>query len=91
MVTGSDCGWAYVPFNRIWGEMNLLVAAGLSPLEAIKSATLDAADSLAVAGKTGTLVKGKEADIGIFTGDPVKDVKLLKDPVAVFKCGRRFV
>ena len=56
MVTGSDCGWAYVPFNRIWGEMNLLVAAGLSPLEAIKSATLDAADSLAVAGKTGTLV-----------------------------------
>lgn len=91
MVTGSDCGWAYVPFNRIWGEMNLLVAAGLSPLEAIKSATLDAADSLAVAGKTGTLVKGKEADIGIFTGDPVKDVKLLKDPVAVFKSGRRFV
>ena len=91
MVTGSDCGWAYVPFNRIWGEMNLLVAAGLSSLEAIKSATFDAADSLAVAGKTGSLGKGKEADIGVFQGDPLKDVTQLKDPVAVFKSGRRFV
>ena len=50
---------------------------GLTPLQAIKSATLDAAKALRKDGEVGLLKKGYLADILVINGDPSKDVTIL--------------
>ena len=46
--------------------------------EAIKAATVNAADLLGISGEAGTIEPGKSADIIAVTGDPLSDVTVLK-------------
>jgi imidazolonepropionase-like amidohydrolase len=50
----------------------------MTPLEAIKAATVNAADLLGLASETGTIEPGKSADIIAVAGDPLTDVTVLK-------------
>jgi imidazolonepropionase-like amidohydrolase len=60
-------------------ELELLVEhCGLSPMDAIVSATQNGAKACCMEDRIGTLEKGKLADIAIIDGDPLKDIKILQ-------------
>jgi len=87
IVFGTDAGgfpWTDVSQAR---EFELEVAIGMTPLEAIRSATTSAADLLGMAGQIGVLEKGAYADLVAVSGDPLKDVKVLGQVEFVMKGG----
>ena len=66
-------------------EFSALVTAGLTPLQALQTATTNAASLLGV--DAGSLESGKLADVIAIDGDPLKDVKVLEKVVFVMKGG----
>lgn len=56
-------------------ELQLMVAAGFTPLEAIRSATLGNAEILNISDRAGTLQPGKAADFIVLGGDPLEDIR----------------
>jgi len=69
---GTDTGVSAHGDNA--GEFALLVKAGLTPLEAIKSATVWAAEHFGLSDQIGSLAPGKQADLIAVKGDPLSDV-----------------
>ncbi len=68
-------------------EFGLLVAAGLSPMEAIAAATVNGADNLGKSDVLGAIAPGKYADIVATDGDPLADIDELLDVDFVMKEG----
>ncbi|MBX3481473.1 MAG: amidohydrolase family protein [Caulobacter sp.] len=68
-------------------EFALLVKAGLSPLDAIRAATVWAAEHLGLSGLIGALTAGKAADVVAVKGDPLADVTTLQHVTFVMKGG----
>jgi imidazolonepropionase-like amidohydrolase len=64
-----------------------MVKLGLTPLQAIQAATVNAADLLGWSDKTGILAAGKWADIVAVDGDPLQDVTTLEHVKFVMKGG----
>jgi len=58
-------------------ELSLMVQAGMSTSEAISSATQVAAEALGLGEQTGTLEKGKWADLLVIEGNPLEDISIL--------------
>jgi imidazolonepropionase-like amidohydrolase len=77
IVAGTDAGGHGHPPNA--GELPLLVAAGLTPMQAIQAATGWAAECVGLEREIGTLEKGKRADLIAVAGDPLADVGVLAD------------
>jgi imidazolonepropionase-like amidohydrolase len=69
-------------------ELELLVAGGISPLDAIKIGTLNAAIFLGKERELGTVEAGKLADLVILTADPSKDINNAKLVDTVIKDGK---
>jgi imidazolonepropionase-like amidohydrolase len=82
---GTDA--AVYPHGMNAHEFAVMVKLGLTPLQAIQAATLNAADLLGWSGKVGTLDSGAWADIIAVDGDPVKDVTTLQHVKFVMKGG----
>ncbi|HZU34155.1 MAG TPA: amidohydrolase family protein [Candidatus Angelobacter sp.] len=82
---GTDA--AVYPHGLNAHEFAVYVQMGLTPLQAIQTATVNAADLLGWSDRIGTLEPGKFADIVAVEGDPTKDVTLLEHPVFVMKGG----
>ena len=82
---GTDAGVS--KHGRNADEFELLVKHGMPPSEAIKAATVNAADLLGLSSEIGTLEPGKRADLIAITGDPLKDVTVLKKVEFVMKDG----
>jgi imidazolonepropionase-like amidohydrolase len=68
-------------------EVELLVDAGFTPLEAIKIATLNGAQFLGEADHVGSLAPGKQADIMLVKGDPSSKIADIENVEVVFKDG----
>lgn len=68
-------------------ELELLVEAGFTPLEAIQIATMNGAQFLGEAGKIGSLAAGKQADIVLVKGDPSTKIEDIENVELVFKDG----
>ena len=83
---GTDSGVS--PHGQNAREFELMVNYGMKPADAIKAATVSAADLLGMSSSLGTLEKGKFADIVAVEGDPIKDISLLKDIGFVMKEGK---
>jgi imidazolonepropionase-like amidohydrolase len=83
---GTDAGVS--KHGRNADEFELMVAHGMTPTEAIKAATLNAADLLGLSREIGSIEPGKAADIIAVAGDPVADVRLLKDVKFVMAQGK---
>jgi imidazolonepropionase-like amidohydrolase len=81
VVAGTDAGGHGHPANA--GELAQLVAAGLTPMQAIQSATSLAAECLGLGTEIGTLEKGKRADVVVVDGDPLGDIGILRDPARI--------
>ena len=73
---GTDAGVS--KHGRNADEFELMVKYGMPPVEALKAATVNAADLLGVSSEAGTIEAGKSADIIAVTGDPLADVTVLK-------------
>lgn len=69
-------------------ELELMVQAGLSPLQAITVATGNAAKVLQIDDKYGTLEKGKIADFIVLAADPLANIRNTRKIVSVWKAGR---
>ncbi len=65
-----------------------MVKNGMSPMDAIRSATVNAADLLGKSAMIGTIEPGKDADIIAVEGDPLGNIRLLEDVGFVMKHGR---
>src|SRR5260370_13255944 len=74
---GTDAGVYAHGKNYI--EFQYMVEAGMPPMEAIKAATTSAADLLGMSDKIGSVTKGKFADIVAVDGDPLTDIKPMKN------------
>jgi imidazolonepropionase-like amidohydrolase len=84
---GTDAGgfpWTEINQAR---EFEHEVRVGMSPLEAVRSATTVAAELLGLAGKIGVVEKGAWADLVAVPGDPLKDVAVLSRVDFVMKAG----
>ncbi|HNR17056.1 MAG TPA: amidohydrolase family protein [Chitinophagaceae bacterium] len=82
---GTDAGVYKHGMN--WLEFGYMIEAGMTPMDAIKSATINAADLLGEKDKLGSIEAGKLADIVALDGDPLKDSKVFGKVVFVMKDG----
>jgi imidazolonepropionase-like amidohydrolase len=71
-------------------ELRNLVQAGLTPFEAIKAGTCDAAQFLNATQEFGTIEVGKRADLILVNGNPLEDVSNLSHPIGVMVRGQWF-
>jgi imidazolonepropionase-like amidohydrolase len=69
-------------------DFQYLVQYGMSPLQAIQTASINAADLLGMTGKIGEIKKGAFADLVAVAGNPLKDVKTLEAVKWVMKDGQ---
>jgi imidazolonepropionase-like amidohydrolase len=70
-----------------WRAIELLVEAGLTPVEALQVATSNGAKLLKIDAQTGSIATGKAADLIVVAGDPSKDISDLRKAEIVFKDG----
>jgi len=78
LATGTDGG----P-GSIMNELRLLVDCGLSPMDAIVTATRHTADALDILDTTGTLELGKRANLLVVDDDPLRDITVLSSPETI--------
>jgi imidazolonepropionase-like amidohydrolase len=69
-------------------ELELMVEAGLSPLEAIRAGTGNAARALKIDDRYGTLGVGKKADFIVLAASPEKDIRNTQKIISVWKNGQ---
>jgi imidazolonepropionase-like amidohydrolase len=83
---GTDAGVS--KHGRNADEFELMVKHGMPAAQALKAATVNAADLLGVSALTGSIEPGKQADLIAVSGDPLADVKVLKKMAFVMKDGQ---
>ena len=89
VVAGTDLAMPWVvPGESLHREMELLVRAGLTPLEAIAAATSRAAEGLGAAGTAGTIGAGRRADVVILRNNPSVDIRATRSIERVIQNGR---
>jgi imidazolonepropionase-like amidohydrolase len=89
IVFGTDMGG--IPWTEsIAQEFSRMVALGMAPMDAIKSATSRPAEMLEMQGQIGIVAPGALADVIAVDGDPVRDIKILENVQFVMKDGKVF-
>jgi imidazolonepropionase-like amidohydrolase len=89
LLAGSDAGDPnVVPGFALHDELQLLVEAGVPPLEAIRAATLEPARALGVEQTVGSIERTKAADVVLLGADPLADIRNTRRIVAVVVNGR---
>jgi imidazolonepropionase-like amidohydrolase len=83
---GTDA--AVYPHGQNAKEFKLMVELGMTPIDALKSATANDAELLGIGQKVGTLEKGKLADIIAMPGDPTSDTTATEHVSFVMKEGK---
>jgi len=83
---GTDSGVSKHGANA--REFEIMVQYGMDENQAIKSATITAAEVLGMSSKLGTIEKGKIADLVAVEGNPLENISLLKDISFVMKEGK---
>lgn len=88
ILAGVDTHGVNIPGIGMHYELRLLVDAGLTPMQAIQSATKNAAEWLRKGDELGTVEEGKIADIIIVNGNPLEDISNTKRVEAVIRDGK---
>ena len=83
---GTDAGVS--KHGRNADEFALMVQHGMTPMQALEAATVNAADLLGLADEIGSIEPGKRADIVAVDGDPLTDVTVLTSMDFVMRDGR---
>jgi imidazolonepropionase-like amidohydrolase len=86
-IAGTDAGWRLTRFDDLPSELYLMTQGGMSALEAIRSGTSYTADVLGIGDTVGTVKPGFTADIIAVAGDPLTDLRKLRDVRLVLQGG----
>lgn len=93
LLAGSDSGafnsFIY-PGASLQDELGLLVQAGLTPVQALRAATINGAQFMGVAGRSGSITPGKDADLVLLTANPLADIANIKKIDAVVSRGKAY-
>jgi imidazolonepropionase-like amidohydrolase len=88
VVVGSDAGMPGVPFGAsVHQELELLVRSGLTPREALKAATSEAARVLGTE-RIGAIAPGYAADVLVVKGNPLLEIQHIRNVALVLRDGR---
>jgi imidazolonepropionase-like amidohydrolase len=85
IMAGTDSG---KPGEALHEELELLVAAGLSPAQALRSATVEPARYLDAAESLGAVEQGRTADLVLLDADPLADIRNTRKIAAVVLDGK---
>jgi len=85
MLFASDAG--VMPHGQVGRQFQTMVTYGMTPLDAIRAATRNAAQALGREKDVGAIAVGRFGDLVAVTGDPTVNVRLLEAPAAVIKGG----
>ena len=89
ILSGSDIpNFGLVPGASLHNELELLVEAGIKPLEVTEIATNNGATALGIDDRVGTIQPGKEADMIILSANPIENISNTKEIEAVLVDGR---
>ena len=89
MLAASDAVvWYVVPGFSLHDELELFVKAGLSPMEALQTATRNPAIYLGLSNTVGTIETGKKADLVLLEANPLENISNTKRINAVVVNGR---
>jgi imidazolonepropionase-like amidohydrolase len=89
ILAGTDSPAPYVfPGSSLHDELQLLVEAGLTPLEALQAATKSPAEFLHTQKDSGTIEKGKYADVVLLDANPLADIRNTRKIRAVILRGK---
>jgi imidazolonepropionase-like amidohydrolase len=89
ILSGSDIpNFELVPGASLHHELEMLVEAGIPPLEVIKIATRNGAQALGIEEDVGTIEPGKQADMVILSDNPVDEISNTKKVEAVINNGQ---
>ena len=89
LMTGTDVSSAWVfPGFSLHDELELLVEAGLTPMEALRAATRNPAAFLGELASFGTVERGKMADLVLLDANPLEDIRNSRKIRAVVRNGR---
>ena len=91
VALGSDSG--AMPIRAIGFaehmELQLMVQAGLTPLQAIAAATRNGAELLGIAGESGSLEPGKRANFIVLAKDPSEEIRNTESILSVWTLGKK--
>jgi len=88
IATGADSYYDAQTINRISLEVWHLARLGLSPFEALQAATVNSAELLMLADRTGRIENGFEADMILVPSNPLEDLSALHDVLLVMSNGQ---
>jgi imidazolonepropionase-like amidohydrolase len=86
MAFGTDAG--VYPHGDNWKQFPIMVEWGMKPIEAIRAATVSAAELLGISGKAGAIEPGYWADMIAVAGNPLEDISALGRVQFVMKEGQ---
>lgn len=87
VLAGTDAGVTDTPSDLLVDELEAYRAVGFSVAEALRSATMNAAQGLRLH-RTGEIRAGWAADLILLAADPLEDIGVLRRPLAVIRAGR---
>ena len=87
IVAGTDMGF---PGTSLARELELYVQGGLTPMQALQTATIDAARALHLDARAGSLDAGKQADLVIIDGNPLANMRDIRRVQLVVKDGQGY-
>lgn len=91
LLAGTDVSWAnpytFAGFS-LHDELSLLVEGGLTPYQALRTATINPARFLHATDSLGTVEVGKLADLVLLDADPLQDIRNTRKVHAVFLNGQ---
>ena len=91
LLAGTDLGNPFlIPGVSLHEELEHIVSAGFSPLQALQSATLEPAKFFRRENDFGTIEPGKVADLVLLDANPTEDIRAVRRIRAVFASGRVF-
>ena len=91
LLAGTDASQPFVyPGFSLHEELQLLVRSGLTPLEALRTATYNPAEYFSATDSLGTVAKGKVADMVLLDANPLVDIGNTRRIAAINANGRLF-
>ncbi|MDR1795200.1 MAG: amidohydrolase family protein [Erysipelotrichaceae bacterium] len=89
LAAGTDSGSPLTGHDVLVDELKMYNACGLDPIDALATATINAANCLGIGDQYGSIEVGKIADLVILNKNPLKDLAAITSIHAVFKKGKR--
>lgn len=91
LLAGTRTGDSYVlPGYALHDELELMVKAGLTPAEALRTATLQPARYFGIEAVAGTIARGRRADLVLLSGNPLDDIRNTRRVAGVILRGKPF-